>query len=128
MTWVFLGEHEEAIMFAERLQHIAPLPEKIQIKGMGYFGRPPKIFYANVKGKTVFEKAKMFEKRGFETGRFRPHITLCRIKRILDYAAYKKRVKIYRNRVLGEVLPDIILYESRLSQEGAQYIEIMKSG
>jgi 2'-5' RNA ligase len=128
LTWVFLGEQKEAAPFGELLQNIPPLSRKVPVRGMGYFGRPPKIFYANTKGKVLFDTASAFERAGFQIGRFRPHITLCRIKKILDYSVYKERVKSYRNKVLGTVLPEIILYESRLTQEGANYIEIMKSG
>ena len=128
LTWVFLGEHKEPEPFKKLLQNIPSLSQKVPVRGMGYFGRPPKIFYANTRAKILFDKVRAFEEAGFKTGRFKPHITLCRIKKILDYTAYKERVKMYRKKVLGVVLPEIILYESHLTQEGANYVKIMKSG
>ena len=110
LTWVFLGDVEEVKPVIDTLKGISPLEHQTRIKELGYFGRPPKIFFARSEEKTLFDLY-----------RFKPHLTLCRIKTIHDYKAYKEKLKTYRERSLGWILPDINLYESTLSSEGAHY-------
>jgi len=121
LTWVFLGERKDETPIIEKLKDIAPLTETIGIKALGYFGRPPKIFYARSEEKMLYDKAREFRNAGFDIYRFKPHMTLCRIKTILDYKAYKEKLKSYRERSLGLILPQISLYESTLSSKGAHY-------
>jgi len=121
LTWVFLGDVEEVTPVIDKLQEISPLEDRISMKELGYFGRPPKIFFARSEEKALYDKAREFRDSGFDLYRFKPHITLCRIKTIHDYKAYKERLKTYRERSLGWILPEIHLYESTLSSKGAQY-------
>ena len=121
LTWVFLGEVKDESPIIEKLQEITPMTETIGIKALGYFGRPPKIFYAKSEEKILYDKAREFRNAGFDLYRFKPHMTLCRIKTILDYKAYKEKLKSYRERSLGIILPQISLYESTLSSKGAHY-------
>jgi 2'-5' RNA ligase len=121
LTWVFLGDVEEVKPVIDTLQGISPLEHQTRIKELGYFGRPPKIFFARSEEKTLYDKAREFRDAGFDLYRFKPHITLCRIKAIHDYKAYKEKLKSYRERSLGVILPEIHLYESTLSSKGAQY-------
>jgi 2'-5' RNA ligase len=97
------------------------LEQKVRIAELGYFGRPPKIFFAKAEEKVLYEKAKIFKESGFDRYRFKPHITLCRIKQIDDYKRYKEVMKSYREKLLGEILPKITLYQSELSGKGAEY-------
>ena len=121
LTWVFLGDRKEVETTIDQLQEISPLEERIEIKELGYFGRPPKIFFAKSEEKILYDKAREFRGSGFDLYRFKPHMTLCRIKKINDYKAYKEKLKTYRERSLGVILPEINLYESTLSPQGAQY-------
>ena len=121
LTWVFLGEVKDESLIIEKLQEIAPLTETIDIKALGYFGRPPKIFYARSEEKILYDKTKEFKNAGFDLYRFKPHMTLCRIKTIRDYKTYKEKLKSYRERSLGVILPQIGLYESTLSSKGSHY-------
>ena len=121
LTWVFLGEVKDESPVIEKLQEITPMTETIGIKALGYFGRPPKIFYAKSEEKILYNKAREFRNTGFDLYRFKPHMTLCRIKTILDYKAYKEKLKSYREISLGVILPQISLYESTLSFKGAHY-------
>ncbi|WP_295419463.1 RNA 2',3'-cyclic phosphodiesterase [Sulfurovum sp.] len=120
-TWVFLGAVKEVAPVIEKLKSISALDRKVSIAKLGFFGRPPKIFFAKAEEKQLYEKAKEFKEVGFDLYRFKPHVTLCRIKTIHDYKAYKKKLKEYREKTLGCILPEINLYESRLSSEGAEY-------
>ncbi len=121
LTWVFLGDVEDEKPIIDKLKGISPLEYQISIKELGYFGRPPKIFFIKSEEKVLYDKAKEFKNTGFDLYRFKPHITFCRIKAIHDYKAYKEKLKTYRERSLGLILPEITLYESTLSSEGAQY-------
>lgn len=121
LTWVFLGKVDDECTIIDKLKTVSPLEEPIAIKELGYFGRPPKIFFARSEEKSVYEKAREFRNAGFELYRFKPHITLCRIQTIHDYKAYKERLKTYRERSLGLILPEINLYESSPSAKGTQY-------
>ena len=121
LTWVFLGEVKEVQPVIGKLEKISALEERIEIKELGYFGRPPKIFFAKSEEKILYDKAREFRGSGFDLYRFKPHMTLCRIIKINDYKAYKEKLKTYRERSLGVILPEINLYESTLSTQGAQY-------
>ena len=121
LTWVFLGEVADEQAIIRKIQKLTPLEQKVRIAELGYFGRPPKIFFAKTEEKLLYEKAKIFKEAGLDLYRFKPHITLCRIKQINDYKRYKEVMKSYRERSLGEILPKITLYQSELSGKGPEY-------
>ena len=121
LTWVFLGDVEDEKPIIEKLKDISPLERNISIKELGYFGRPPRVFFAKSEEKELYDKAREFKNTGFDLYRFKPHITLCRIKAIHDYKAYKEKLKIYREKTLGIVLPEISLYESTFTSTGVNY-------
>ena len=124
LTWVFLGEQPDAEPFIEMLSHISALREKTVLRSLGYFGRPPRVLYAKVRSKRLFAKVKEFEKNGFDLERFTPHMTLCRIKRVLDREVFKEKVKAYEKRELGLLSTDIALYKSVLTDRGAIYTKL----
>ncbi len=122
LTWVFLGDMEELKPVIDKLKGLSALERKMTIKELGYFGRPPRVFFAKAEEQDLYNKAREFKHAGFDLYRFKPHITLCRIKAIHDYKAYKEKLKEYREKTLGSILTQITLYESTLSKEGAEYI------
>ena len=121
LTWVFLGNVTDEKPLIHTLQTISPLQSTIEIANLGYFGQPPKIFFIKAEERLLYNKAKEFKQAGFELYRFKPHITLCRIKTIYHYKAYKEKCKEYREKRLGLILPEINLYESKGTSEGAKY-------
>lgn len=52
---------------------------------------------------------------------FVPHITLMRIKKILDYQALDRCIDTYRDRVVGTLSGPVELFESHTYPEGAEY-------
>ena len=116
LTWVFLGECEDAEAVKAQLAAITPLETEVSVAALGYFGRPPRVFFAKAESKLLYDKAKTFKTAGFDLYRFKPHITLCRIRQIHDYRAYKEKMKLYKGKVLGTVLPQIHLYQSILTR------------
>jgi 2'-5' RNA ligase len=121
LTWVFLGEVKDEKPVIDKLTQLSSLEQEIEIAGLGYFGRPPKIFLAKSEKRELYDKAREFRNAGFDLYRFKPHITFCRIKTIHDYKAYREKCKTYREKILGKVLPEINLYQSTLSSKGAAY-------
>ena len=121
LTWIFLGEVDDDKPLIDKLKEISPFTNTINIRELGYFGRPPRVFFAKSEEKALYDTAREFRDSGFDLYRFKPHMTLCRIKTIYDYKAYKEKLKSYRERSLGVILPEISLYESTLSSKGAQY-------
>ena len=121
LTWIFLGDVKELDPIIDKLKEISALEYQTGIEELGYFGRPPRVFFAKSEEKALYDKAREFRDAGFNLYRFKPHITLCRIKTIHDYKAYKEKLKSYRERTLGMILPEINLYESTLSSKGAEY-------
>ena len=121
LTWVFLGDVKNEKPIIEKLKKISLLESEVSIEEMGYFGRPPRVLFAKAEEKLLYNKAREFKEAGFDLYRFKPHITLCRIKTIHDYKAYKEKLKTYREKALGLILPEINLYESTLTSEGAEY-------
>ena len=121
LTWVFLGDVKSEKPVIDKLKKISPLGNEVVIEEMGYFGRPPRVLFAKAEEKLLYDKARDFKEAGFNLYRFKPHITLCRIKTIRDYKAYKEKLKTYREKSLGLILPETSLYESTLTSEGAEY-------
>ncbi len=121
LTWVFLGDMKNEKPITKKLKKISLLDSEVSIEEMGYFGRPPRVLFAKTEEKLLYNKAREFKESGFDLYRFKPHITLCRIKTIHDYKAYKEKLKEYREKKLGLILPEINLYESTLTSEGAEY-------
>jgi len=124
LTWVFLGELPEADTTVRRMEPLAPLPCPVEIRGLGTFGKPPRIFYAQSREKLLYQQAGKFRKAGFDLYRFTPHITLCRIKKIHNYKRFKEVKKEYEDKILGEIVPEITLYKSVLTKERAYYKKI----
>ena len=124
LTWVFLGDVKNEKPVIDKLKKISPLKSEVSIKEMGYFGRPPRVLFAKTEEKLLYYKAKEFKEMGFDLYRFKPHITLCRIKTIHDYKAYKEKLKSYREKSLGLILPEINLYKSVLTDQGALHTRL----
>ena len=124
LTWIFLGEQESEDPWRERLRRLTPLECPALLKGLGSFGRPPRIFHAKAKEKILYRKAGQLRRAGFELYRFTPHVTLCRIKKITDWRGYKELLEKYREKIIGEVKTEIALYESDLCPDGAIYRKV----
>jgi len=124
LTWIFLGDLKNEKPVINKLQNISPLVSEVSIEEMGYFGRPPRVLFAKAEEKLLYNKAREFKEEGFDLYHFKPHITLCRIKAIHDYKVYKETLKIYREKSLGFILPEINLYKSVLSDKGALHTRL----
>jgi len=124
LTWVFLGNRDSAKAILEKMTLLSPLEHPCLLNGLGTFGHPPRVLFARSDEKILYDKAREFRKAGFELYRFTPHATVCRIKKIHDYKRFKASRKNYKEKILGEILPEITLYESVLTEERAYYKKI----
>jgi 2'-5' RNA ligase len=124
LTWIFLGDVKNEKPIINKLKKISSLESKIDIEEMGYFGRPPRVLFAKTEEKLLYNKAREFKEAGFDLYRFKPHITLCRIKTIHNYKIYKNILRTYKEKHLGIILPEIILYQSVLNPKGAVYTKL----
>lgn len=126
LTWIFLTEHPSIDETTEKMQPLTNLESEVDVKELGYFGKPPRILYASSEETLLYKKAREFKAAGFELYRFKPHITLCRIEKILDYKTYKEKMKTYKEKKLGIILPKIILYESKRKSRGFEYQKLFE--
>ncbi len=124
LTWVFLGDVKNEKPIIDMLINISSLESEVTIEKMGYFSRPPRVLFAKTEEKPLYDKAREFKEAGFDLYRFKPHITLCRIKTIHNYKAYKEKLKTYKEKHLGIILPEINLYQSILSPKGAVHTKL----
>ena len=121
VTWIFLSKHPTLSETKEKMLSLTNLESEVKVCELGFFGTPPRILFAKAEQKVLYEKAREFETAGFKLHHFKPHITLCRIEKILDYKAYKEKMKAYKEKRLGIILPKIILYESKRKSKGFEY-------
>jgi len=124
LTWIFLGDEMPPEPAETKMRILTPLDGEASIAGIGTFGRPPRILFLKSHEKKLYDKAREFRKAGFDLTRFKPHATICRIKKIRDYRRFKALKKSYKEKILGEILPEITLYESVLTEERAYYKKI----
>ncbi len=127
LTWLFLGEQEDFVPYAKLVERIGGLSGAVALQGLGAFGRPPKILYAALHSKMLYRKAKAFADAGYDMERFRPHVTLCRIRHIDDTKQFWQTKKLYRRKRIGHILPEMILYESVLTSQGPKYRKLAES-
>ncbi|WP_138430589.1 RNA 2',3'-cyclic phosphodiesterase [Fodinibius saliphilus] len=132
LTLKFLGETEveKAEKLQKRLSKIQHPVFSLVIKGMGFFsqGRKPRVLWAGiVKNKRLAELHNKIEQlcaaMGFKTEvrPFKPHITMARLK-----GCSKQKVTSFINEYKQFQLPrvrvsEFVLYESKLSSEGATH-------
>jgi 2'-5' RNA ligase len=123
LTWVFLGERPESELsqIMARLQEVEGLRDSVKLRGLGSFGRPAKILYASAKERSLYKKASQLRAAGFENHRFHPHVTLCRIKKVIKKEEFFEVLHAFEGVEIGEIESAIHLYRSILREEGAHY-------
>lgn len=121
LTWIFLSEHPALSETKVKMSGLTNLEGEVEIAEMGFFGKPPRILFAKAEQTVLYKKANEFKTAGFDFHHFKPHITLCRIEKIHNYKAYKEKMKTYKEKSLGIILPSIVLYESKRTSKGFEY-------
>ena len=123
LTWVFLGDSMSKDEAIERLSKISLDREPTTLKGLGYFGRPPRVLYIGRYSNSFEDEIKAFREAGFNMDRFKPHITLCRIKEIKNREKFFSFLKDRKN-FEAIVSSEIALYSSQLTPKGAIYTKL----
>lgn len=139
LTLKFLGPIEPAritkicgIVQEIALQH---KPFEIVCKGIGAFGNPARVLWAGFEPSEPLAKLQAeLDKRLTEAGcaaenrAYSAHLTLCRIKSAAAGATLKTAAAKWANELFGAVNVDaVVVYESRLSARGPQYLTVSRS-
>jgi len=123
LTWKFLGDIEDTQDIIDRLSLVTPLKKQIELEYVSLLGKPPRVLYIGIKEQNIiYQKAEELKSVGFDIDRFKPHITLCRIKHISIPKYQKALEKTPKN--LGFLHQQIALYSSTLTPKGAIYKKI----
>ncbi|MCD4736929.1 MAG: RNA 2',3'-cyclic phosphodiesterase [Bacteroidales bacterium] len=109
-------------------------PFVIELGGTGFFGNKsnPRVVWTGIKADQDFfnlgeELLSSFELVGYlrDHGKFKPHLTLGRIKFISDVHAFHEILNDYNEDHFQELRIDkLILYESILKPQGPEYISL----
>lgn len=139
LTMKFLGDTEDALvpMLRETLSDLVkPLfPFEVEAKGVGFFPSPkkPRVIWSGFDEQSaevlsLLQQAleRDLEELGFEkeNRKFRPHVTLGRVKsrNKPDFTEFADQIN---DRSFGKsYIKDVILYESKLSSAGPTYTVI----
>ena len=124
LTWVFLGDSMSKDEAIDKLSQISIKVEPTTLKGLGYFGKPPRVLYIGRDSNIFKAQKEAFKKLGFNMDRFKPHVTLCRIKEIEDKVKFYSYIKEKGKSFEAVVDSEVILYSSKLTPKGAIYTKI----
>jgi 2'-5' RNA ligase len=121
LTLLFLGERFDAEWIIERLDRETLSLTPPQLRGLGCFKRN-KILFART-GNASLQRLYDTLCRVIEqpSRPLEPHVTLMRMKRIMEWQTFRTRLQEYETQPLGHLEPKLILYQSRLLPEGAHY-------
>ena len=121
-TLCFFGTRFETPELFERLEKIDFSTEASDITSLGFFKRS-NILYAESTNASL-ERLYRDVNAELELSSRRPltpHVTLMRVKRIVDRRAFFDQLDHYQNRPLGRLENRIALFSSELHSEGARY-------
>jgi len=123
LTYYFLGEVDDPKSIILKLKEIRYKKKDIPIKGISFFGHPPKILYAKIDDKEINKlHKKILKKLDFTDDKpFISHITLCRIKRVRNFTNFIQTIKIFDEKTLGYMHLKLALIKSELTPKGPKY-------
>ncbi|WP_187647389.1 RNA 2',3'-cyclic phosphodiesterase [Nitrosophilus labii] len=128
LTYLFLGEVENPKDIIFKLKNIQYKKKSIQIRSLGYFGRPPKILYAKIEDNEIEALYKNICKRlGIKIDKkYIPHITLARIKKTKNINRFLTKIEEFKNHKLGNMQLELFLIKSELTPKGPKYLVLEK--
>ncbi|MCA1980997.1 MAG: RNA 2',3'-cyclic phosphodiesterase [Calditerrivibrio sp.] len=105
-----------------------------ELTGTRFFkrGEEPSVLYVSYRSDEVvslFENLRDFikkEKISFDEKPFKGHITICRIKKLLDPGDFYDRIKIFSNINIDFRFRSISFFESKLTPDGPIYKNIFR--
>ncbi len=123
LTYLFLGDNYKPENIIDKLQKIKYTKATIPIIGLGTFGKPARILYANAEDKALFcLHNEIVHKLNIKPDKpFIPHITLARIKKVENVSALREMIESYHEKALGSMQIELKLVASKLTPQGALY-------
>ena len=122
LTLSFYGDRFEQEELLQRLSTVKIKIGPSTIRGFGYFEKR-KILYANIDSAglaSVYETLNaLFDlpiKRAFV-----PHVTLMRVKTVVDKEMFYKQLDLYKEQKIGVLGSSLELMQSELHADGARY-------
>ncbi|NPD46980.1 MULTISPECIES: RNA 2',3'-cyclic phosphodiesterase [unclassified Lentimicrobium] len=140
LTLKFLGDtsSEKIERMAEKLIRILQEEPAFRLKlsKFGLFGSKysPRVIWAGVEpelevGKLAQKISKEMESFGYRNDRqnFVPHLTVARIRKLKNKAHFQQVFSKLHSAVrLEQLVDEVVLFESRLSSQGAEYSELAR--
>ena len=126
LTYLFLGDKHKPENIIHKLQKIKYPKTTIPIIGLGTFGKPAHILYANARNEVLFHlHNEIVHRLNIKPEKpFIPHITLARIKKVENVSALRELIESYQKKVLGTMQLEVKLVASKLTPKGALYKKI----
>ncbi len=122
LTLSFYGDKFEQDELLQRLSDLKVEIETSIIRGFGYFEKR-KILYANIENSalsSVYETLNtLFDLPTKHV--FVPHVTLMRVKTVVDKDAFYEQLDVYKKKKIGLLGSSLELIESELYPDGARY-------
>lgn len=139
ITIAFLGDTDDKLIpsVSDQMRQAALShpPFELIFRGTGIFKNlhDPRVIWIGTEINPVLQSIKGYlddELSGFgfqkETRKFRPHLTLGRIKWLKDKPALEEAIRLYKDMdVQKEMISELIYYESILKPAGPEYLSIV---
>ncbi len=122
LTLNFFGDLFEQEALSAQLSTLSFSLPPLPIKGVGYFAKN-RILYARVEEQGLADIYRLVSTLlGLPTKEtFIPHVTLMRVKQIIDEEAFHARLERYATVKLGMLGEETVLMQSELHSDGARY-------
>ena len=122
LTLNFYGDQFEQDALLQRLSLMEVEIAPSMIRGLGYFEKR-KILYAKIDNPVLTALYKklntLFDLPGKNA--FVPHVTLMRVKELVDKGKFYDRLDRYKEREIGSLGSSLELMQSELHPDGAKY-------
>ncbi len=133
LTLKFLGEisDEKIAEVREKLEKINFASFDASLGGLGFFSKKSlRILWIKLLGKQIWELQKLIDdslgKIFQREERFMGHITLARIKKVINKSGFLEYAKNLRHRKIKFKVSEFVLKKSELMPEGPTYSDIDK--
>lgn len=121
VTVAFLGDAFTEKTVLQKLEGFDWIFEPTQIDGFDYF-TGSRVFVATARNPSLQALRERLEDRlGLEEEVLRPHVTLMRVKTIIDTDSFSASMPQIHTECIGIMEPCVALYRSRLTPQGAHY-------
>lgn len=122
LTLRFFGETYEKELLIETLSSLPLLAKTSELKGLSLLSGS-NVLYARTQDDTLFSlNAQLRDALLLPCEEeFIPHVTLMRVKKVLNQTILEQRLRAYDTKVIGTLLPKIQLMQSLITPTGSQY-------